>query len=392
MNSEASKLIYLDHAATSRPKPDCVAEAIRHALCEIGANPGRSGHRLANDAERVRFDAREALAKLVGVNDPTRVVFTLNGTHALNLALHGLLSPPAHVVTTGIEHNAVMRPLRALAQRGVEVDVAPGDLDGSLDPAEIERRIRPDTRLVVVNHASNVSGTLLPVREIGVRANSCGVPLLVDAAQTAGCVPLNLAADHIDLLAFTGHKALLGPMGTGGLIIRDDFDIERLPPLAQGGTGSRSEFDEQPPFLPDKFESGTPNIVGLAGLAAGVNYVQQRGIGAIRAHEQALTRQLLDGLGAIPGISLVGPRDPARQTAVVSFRAAGQSVADLAHALDERFHIMCRPGLHCAPRAHQTLGTFPDGTVRFAPGLFTTATEIDRAIAAVRQVVGVESS
>jgi cysteine desulfurase family protein len=376
-------MIYLDNAATSWPKPDGVAMAMLRFLREVGANPGRSGHRLANQAERLRLDCRELLAQLFGLPDPLRIVFTLNATTALNLVIQGLLPPGSHVVTTSMEHNAVLRPLRALELRGVSVSVVPCQPDGTLDPAAVEAQFRPETRLMVVNHASNVCGTVLPVGDLGARARAHGIPLLVDAAQTAGAWPIDLHADHIDLLAFSGHKGLLGPTGTGGLAIREDFDIDRLDPLVRGGTGSWSEQEWQPDFLPDKYEGGTPNIVGLAGLAAGVQYVLDCGVQAIRDREQALTRRLIDGLQQLGGVHVFGTRKPADQTAAVSFTMAGRSPSQVAQVLDERFGIMCRPGLHCAPRAHQTLGTFPEGTVRFSLGPFITEADVDATLDAV---------
>jgi cysteine desulfurase family protein len=381
-------MIYLDNAATSWPKPECVLEAISRHMRDVGASPGRSGHRLANEAERVRLDAREAVAKLVGVSDPMRVIFTLNATSALNLVIHGLLSPNAHAITTGIEHNSVMRPLRALEQRGVLLSIVACRPDGTLDPNMVAEHIRPQTRLIVVNHASNVCGTVLPIREIGAIARQHGAALLVDAAQTAGCWPIDVVADNVDILAFTGHKGLLGPTGVGGLVFSDRFDIGRLDPLIRGGTGSRSEHEVQPDFLPDKYEAGTPNIVGLAGLAAAVRYVLDRGVQKIRQHEQGLIQRLIDGLDRITGVHVFGTRDASRQTAAVSFRITGRSVSEVAHELDERFSIMCRPGLHCAPQAHRTLGTLPDGTVRFAPGPLSTESEIDQAVEAVSLLAG----
>ena len=379
-------MIYLDNAATSWPKPDCISEAMNRFLRDIGANPGRSGHRLANQAESIRFDTREALAGLFGVRDPMRIIFTHNATAALNLAIRGLLAPGSHAITTAMEHNAVMRPLRDLENRGVVLSLMACEKDGSLNPEQLDNLIRPETKLIVVNHASNVCGTLLPIRRIGEITHQRGVPFLVDAAQTAGGQPIDLYADNVDLLAFTGHKSLLGPTGTGGLAIRDDFDISRLPPLESGGTGSRSEQEYQPDFLPDKYEAGTPNIVGLAGLNAGVRYILERGIPAIVTHEQSLTQQLLDGLRKIPRVRIFGTGRPRLQTAVVSFVIDGQSVSEVAHRLDEEFEIMTRPGLHCAPAAHQTLGTKPYGTVRLAPGLFTTENQIDETLAAIHKI------
>jgi cysteine desulfurase/selenocysteine lyase len=379
-------MIYLDNAATSWPKPQCVQDAMLQHMRAVGASPGRSGHRLANEAERIRLDAREAVAELTGVSDPMRVIFTLNATTALNLVMRGLLPPGAHAVTTGMEHNSVMRPLRALQPRGISISIAPCQRDGTLDPDVIQKYVRPQTRLIVANHASNVCGTVLPIREIGAVARQRRVPFLVDAAQTAGCWPIDIRADNVDLLAFTGHKGLLGPTGTGGLVLSDDFDADLLGPLVYGGTGSRSEHAEQPEFLPDKYEAGTPNIVGLAGLAASVRYVLERGVERIRARERFLTQRLIDGLRQIPKLRVFGTRDAGRQTTAVSFTVDGQSVSEIAGRLDEEFEIMCRPGLHCAPEAHRTLGTLPHGTVRFAPGVFSNEGEIDEAIAAVARL------
>jgi cysteine desulfurase family protein len=381
-------VIYLDHAATSWPKPEGVLEAMNRFLREVGANPGRSGHRLSVEAARLVYDAREALAELFHVADPLRIVFTSNATEALNLALRGLLRPGDHVVTSGLEHNSMMRPLRALEAEGVEVTVARGSPRGELDPADVEAALRPNTRLLACNHASNVIGTLLPVAEIGAIARRHGLLCLVDVAQTAGAVPLDLAEVPIDLLAFTGHKSLYGPPGTGGLVIGERVPVGDLEPLHRGGTGSRSEEELQPPFLPDKYESGTPNTVGLAGLAAGVRFVLEQTVAAIRAHEMALTHQLLDGLLALPGVTVYGPHEAARQTATVSFNVAGRQPSEVGLALDEDHDLCCRVGLHCAPSAHRTIGTFPEGTVRFALGYLNTAVEVEQAVRAVRKLAG----
>jgi selenocysteine lyase/cysteine desulfurase len=282
----------------------------------------------------------------------------------------------------------VLRPLRELEATGRTLSLAASGADGSLDPAAVADLIGPRTRLIVVNHASNVCGTILPVREIGAMARERGIPLLVDATQTAGCLPLDLERDGIDLLAFTGHKGLCGPPGTGGLAIHDRFDVSRLPPLVRGGTGSRSEHEIHPEFLPDRFEAGTPNGVGLAGLAASVRHVLDRTVAEIRARESALVARLLGGLRVTPGVTVQGPLDAGRRTAAVSFTVAGRSPSDVTHELDERFGILSRGGLHCAPRAHRSLGTFPEGTVRLSPGPFTTEDEIDRAVAAVAKIAG----
>ncbi|MCU0612420.1 MAG: aminotransferase class V-fold PLP-dependent enzyme [Candidatus Eisenbacteria bacterium] len=376
-------MIYFDNAATSWPKPPCVVEAMMHFMAEVGANPGRSGHRLAVEAARVVYGAREAVAQVLNAPDPLRVVFGANATEGLNLALHGLLRPGDHVITSSMEHNSVMRPLRVLARNGVELTVVGCSPQGILDPDDLERAIRPTTRMIALIHASNVTGTVLPIAEAGHIAREHDTLFLVDAAQTAGAYPIDVHADAIDLLAFSGHKSLYGPMGTGGLVIGDRVDVARLTPLKQGGTGSRSEHEEQPGFLPDVCESGTPNAVGLAGLAAGARWVMARGVEGIRAHQMALTEELLRGLESITGVTIYGPRDAQRQTATVSFTIAGMETSEAGLRLDDDYGIMCRVGLHCAPAAHRTLGTFPAGTVRFGLGGFSSTEEVATAVDAI---------
>ncbi len=379
-------MIYFDNAATSFPKPPGVTEAMVRFLSEVGANPGRSGHRRSAEAGRIVYEARELVAELFHAPDPLRVVFGANVTEALNLALQGYLRPGDHVITSSMEHNSVMRPLRALAGQGVELTVVPCSPQGFLDPADLEAAIRPETVLIVLNHASNVCGSLLPVRQAGEIARRHGCLLLVDAAQTAGAYPIDMEADYVDLLAFTGHKALGGPMGTGGLVIGRRVDLDRLTPLKRGGTGSRSEYEHQPDFLPDKYESGTPNAVGLAGLAAGVRWVLTQGVEAIRHHEIELARRLIDGLRAIPSVAVYGGLDADRQTATVAFTIAGVEPSEVGLRLDEEYGILCRVGLHCAPAAHRTLGTFPTGAVRFGLGAFNTPDEVEAALHAVREI------
>jgi cysteine desulfurase/selenocysteine lyase len=376
-------VIYFDNAATSWPKPPQVAEAMVHFMSEIGANAGRSGHRLAVEAGRIVYEAREAVADLFNAPDPLRIVFGLNVTEAMNLALRGYLRPSDHVITSSMEHNAVMRPLRQLEREGVELTVLPCSPEGFLDPASIEPAVRPHTAMIVLNHASNVVGSLLPIAEAGRIARNHGALLAVDTAQTAGAYPVDVAADGVDLLGFTGHKGLYGPMGSGGLIVGDRVDVEQLAPLKRGGTGSNSEREEQPDFLPDKYESGTANVVGLAGLAAGLRFVLANGVETIRAHEVALTRRLVAGLQSMPNVTVYGGLDAELQTATVSFNVAGRLPSDVGLRLDEEFDILCRVGLHCAPAAHKTIGTFPTGAVRFGLSYFNTTEEIDRALAAV---------
>lgn len=378
--------VYLDNAATSWPKPPAVAAAMTRWLDEVGGNPGRSGHRRSIEAGRLVESAREAVAALFGLGDPLRVAFSANATESLNLALFGLLRPGDHVVTSSMEHNSVMRPLRELERNGVRLTVVDCALDGCLDSRHIAAAIRRETRLIALTHASNVAGTLLPIAEVGKMVRDTrrsDLLLLVDCAATAGAVPIDIDDDAIDLLAFTGHKALLGPPGTGGLLIGERVDASTIRPLTRGGTGSYSSFEEQPSFLPDAFESGTLNAVGLAGLEAGIRWIQERRIDAIRQRHAALTHRLIHGLRAIPGVVLYGPADAGRQIDTVSFNIAGLSPSQAGFELDDKFDVQCRVGLHCAPSAHRTIGSFPQGTIRFAPGIFTTDDELDHALDAV---------
>lgn len=378
--------IYLDNAATSWPKPGQVTDAVLHFMLDVGGSPGRSGHSVAVEAARIVYDARESLATLFNVTDPLSIVFSSNATTALNQALFGLLSPGDHVVTTSMEHNAVMRPLRYLQARGILLTVVPCSPEGRLNVQDVEAALRPNTRLVAVNHASNVIGTVLPVAEVGRITAGKGIPLLVDAAQSAGAQDIDVQEMNIDLLAFTGHKALLGPQGTGGLVIGSRIDPARLLPLILGGTGSLSEMEQQPDFLPDRYESGTSNGPGIAGLGAGVRYVLERGIGDIRRHEVQLTEQLIHGLKELPGVVVYGSGDARLQTATVSFNITGLEPSEVAQRLDEDYGILCRPGLHCAPSAHRTIGTFPHGTVRFALSVFNTTHDVDTAIGVVNRI------
>jgi cysteine desulfurase family protein len=357
-------------------------------LRESGANPGRSGHALSIQAGRVVYDARERVARLLGCANPLAVVFTKNATEALNLALLGLLTPGDHVITSYMEHNSVLRPLRFLQGRGVSVTRLPCAKDGWLDPSEVRKAILSKTKLIVLSHASNVVGTLCPIAEVGAIAERHGVLFCLDAAQSAGVCPLDMKAMQIDLLAFTGHKSLYGPQGTGGLCIGERAQ-GRLAPLLYGGTGSASDSDIQPEFLPDRYEAGTLNAIGLAGLSAGVAYIESQGVVSIREREQSLTARLLEGLEGISGITIYGPRRAQRQIGVVSFNLAGWSCSEVASALEERAEVFCRAGLQCAPLAHQQLGTFPTGTVRFSLGIFNNEDEIDTVLALLRELAAV---
>jgi len=373
------ELIYCDQAATSFPKPPQVIEAIQSALTETSASGGRSAHRMSLNAARLIFNARETMADLIGEKDSSRIAFTHNVTQALNTVLLGFLRPGDHVLTSSMEHNSVMRPLCWLAKnREVKVEVVPGPITGLIEPAEFKKRLTSQTRLVVINHASNVTGAISPLDKLKTAIGQ--VPLLVDAAQTAGVLPLNVQNGSTDILAFTGHKSLLGPTGTGGLWIKPGLDID---PLFRGGTGSRSEFEEHPDFMPDRLEAGTQNTHGLAGLAAGVKFIMKTGLDKIRAHELGLTESFLNGLKRIRGVIVYGPTDADSRVSVVSINLAGWSPSDLARALDQEFGILTRAGLHCAPRAHRTLKTFPQGTVRFSFGFFNTKAEIETVLSAL---------
>jgi cysteine desulfurase family protein len=376
-------MIYLDNPATSWPKPPQVKEAMNRFMEEVGANPGRSGHSLSVEAARIVYETREALSVLFHVKDSSRIIFTPNATESVNLALKGLLKPQDHVVTSSMEHNAVMRPLRDLEKKGIELTVVPCFADGTLDPREVEKKIQPTTRMIVLNHASNVTGTLLPIREVGKTAREYNLLFLVDAAQTAGVYPIDVEKDGIDLLAFTGHKSLYGPQGTGGLVIGERINEKEMIPLKQGGTGSRSEFEEQPDFLPDRFESGTPNGVGIAGLLAGVQFVLEKGVEQIHLDEMTLIRKLIMGLERIPQVKLYGPKRQQDRMATLSFNFVHLSPSNGASRLEKEFGILCRPGLHCAPSAHHTIGTFPEGTIRFGLSAFNTEDEINTATQAV---------
>jgi cysteine desulfurase family protein len=379
----ASMTIYFDNAATSWPKPSGVRSALEAYFSGAGGNPGRSGHRMSIAAARLVENSREAVAELSNVGDPSHIVFTQNATHAINIALYGFLRSGDHVVTTSMEHNSVMRPLRHLESSGVELTVVPCNGDGTLDMNRLNDAIRPGTRLVVTTHASNVTGTLLPIQAIAALARNRNIRYLVDAAQSAGTVPIDVEQLGVDLLAFSGHKGLLGPTGTGGLYIREGV---MLSPLMRGGTGSESAHEVQPEFLPDIHESGTLNVAGIAGLGAGARFVREIGIHSIRSHDVELVSHLMSGLAGIPGIKIYGPHDTSLQSGVVSINVDGAMPSEVGTILDQQFGIMTRTGLHCAPSAHRTLGTYPTGTVRFSFGWFNTAAEVTVALEALRKI------
>ena len=375
---------YLDNAATSWPKPEAVYQAVDHFMREVGATPGRAGHWREEGARRIADEARAALARLFHAPDPQGVAFTMNGTQAINMALKGIVKAGDHVVTSSIEHNAMWRPLKALERRGVSVTAVPSAPDGTLDPADVEASLRPNTRLVAMLHGSNVLGIILPIAEIGRIAHHHGVPVLVDAAQTAGVYPIDMEAMHVDLLAFAGHKGLYGPHGTGGLVVRPGVALETW---VEGGSGVESALETMPAALPAQLEAGTQNAAGIAGLLAGVRFVLEQGVEQIRAHEMALADLLIQEVQDLPGVAVLGPRDPARRTAVVSVTVEDHSPDQLAAVLDQVFDVATRAGLHCAPQAHRVAGTLDCGALRFSPGYLTTAEEIHYAAEALREIV-----
>ena len=375
--------VYLDNAATSWPKPAGVLPAMQDYLENCGGSPGRAGHGKALAAARMVYEVRDALATLFNAPSPDRLIFTKNATEAINLLLFGFLNSGDHVIVSSMEHNAVMRPLRELETRGVRLSVAPCDGCGRLDPDTVRRSLRPDTRLILVLHASNITGTLLPIGEIAAVARAAGVRFAVDVAQTAGVCPIDMQAVGIDFLAFTGHKSLGGPQGTGGLALGADADIR---PLMFGGTGSASESEIQPDFLPDKLESGTLNAVGIAGLGAAVADLAQFGVANVLAHDQKLIGLFRDGLREIPGVEVYGSANPREAAGVLSLNIGDLPCEEVGVRLERDFGILTRTGLHCAPAAHRTLGTFGRGAVRFSVSRFSTEADIQSALAAVAQL------
>ena len=371
----------MDNAATSFPKPEQVYQAVNRAMREAGGNPGRSGHRLSLAASRIVAEARLRCAKLLGAQAPELLVFTPNATTALNIALKGLLTAGDHVLTSSLEHNSVTRPLYYLQQAGVEVTKLPTDLNTGLSVDALERALRPNTKMLVCSHVSNVTGTVNDLAALGAFCRAQGLIFLVDAAQSAGVRRLDVREMQIDLLAFPGHKGLLGLQGTGGLYLRPGLEFA---PLLQGGTGSRSELLAQPERLPEKFESGTLNTPGLAGLAAGVEFVLERGVAAIESREKALVTRLLEGVHGIKGIQYNGPAQGYDRGGVVSLRFAHVSPDAAALFLDSAFNLAVRSGLHCAADAHRTIGALESGgTLRISPNYFNTEAEIDRCLTAL---------
>jgi len=388
--------VYLDNAATSFPKPRAVHDAVQHYSMHVGASPGRGGYSQSREGARRLDECRELIARLIGADTPERVIFTLNATDALNLAIKGIvrhrrLAKPGqrvHLVTTAMDHNSVLRPMNALADAGEAqwTCVGADERTGLVDPAEIASAIKPETALVAVVHASNVSGTVQPIAEIGAVCRSMGVPMLVDGAQSVGHLPMDVRAMGIDLLAFPGHKRMMGPLGTGGLWLGEGI-VEAMEPLREGGTGSKSESDRQPMELPDRYEPGSHNTPGLVGLAEGVRWILERGIESIVAHERMLMEVFLEECpGESQGYRLLGPQgldDRCGVFSLVHEQLASQVIAD---RLEAEFGVLTRAGLHCAPRAHETFGTTASGAVRLSVGAFTTREDVALACQGLRAI------
>ena len=376
-------MVYLDNAATSWPKPDAVCQAMIECIQKYGANPGRSGHRMAMQAGEKVYECRENLARLFGIENPLQIAFTANATEAINLAVKGLLVPGDHVIISSMEHNAVVRPLKKLETRGVELSIVKADLSGQVDPVDIEKGIKPNTKLLLVTHASNVTGTVNDLEPMGQLAKKRKITFMVDAAQTAGKYPVDVGLMNIDLLAFPGHKGLLGPQGTGGLYVREGLLLDSL---KEGGTGSISESLLQPGFLPDRYESGTLNTPGIAGLNEGIKYILKTGIENIQKHEKQLERYMLEGLRQIPKVKVYGSNNPEHRMGVISITIDGQDCNEVCGELDEKYDIASRGGLHCAYLAHETIGTQNTGTIRFSFGPFNTNEDVDQVLKAVKTI------
>ncbi|MDR6883244.1 aminotransferase class V-fold PLP-dependent enzyme [Bacillus sp. 3255] len=377
-------IMYFDQAATSWPKPPAVMEAMMNCMQEYAANPGRGSHQMAVKSSRVLFDTRKNLAKLFSIKNPNDISFALNTTQALNQAIKGFVKPGDHVICTNIEHNSVRRPLEHLRASGqVELTYIRNDVQGNIRLDELKQALRSNTSLVVVNHSSNLLGTIMPVAEIGEICRMHGAKLLVDAAQSAGILPIHVGNMNIDMLAFPGHKGLLGPQGTGGLYVHPNIDLE---PLLHGGTGSQSEAIHQPTVRPDRYEAGTQNTVGIAGLNEGVKFILSETIEKIHEKEWNLTQRLMEGLLGIKGVTILGPALGQNKTGIVSFNIHDADSSEVAFILDQSFQIAVRSGYHCSPLAHESAGTLASGAVRASIGYFTTNEEVDALIQAVKEI------
>lgn len=377
--------IYLDNASTTFPKAPNVASAMAGYITNCGININRGSYSLAYNVEDTIYTMRQRLHTLFNGHDPSHVIFTQNVTMSLNMVIKGLLKAGDHVLVSSMEHNAVMRPLTQLLDKGITFDTIPCDSTGFIQMDSIEPLIRPNTVAMIINHASNVCGTIQPLESIGPICKAHNLQFIVDAAQTAGVIPIDVKAYHIDALCFTGHKGLLGPQGIGGIILTKEM-AQTLTPLIAGGTGSFSHLETMPTHMPDAFESGTLNLPGIIGLNEGLAYIESVGMETIHNHELALTKTFLEGLQDIEHINVIGKQNLQDRTAVVSITIDGMDAASIAYELESTYHIMTRVGLHCAPRAHQTLGTYPEGTVRFSFGYANTLEDVEAALSALNTI------
>lgn len=376
--------VYLDNAATSFPKPDCVINSMIDYMENNGTSSSRGSYKKAIEADKMIYETRKGIGKLFNFHKPSAVIFTANITEALNMAINGILKNGDHVITSNLEHNAVWRCLKTLERdKNITITYINATSEGYMKADDVENRILPETKLIVFNHASNVIGTIQPIREIGSIAKKYNIPFLVDTAQTAGVIPIDIEEDNISLLAFTGHKGLLGPTGTGGLIINWDGEIK---PLKAGGTGGDSAYPYQPDYLPNKFEAGTMNVVGIAGLNASTKFLSKTTIQAVYEQEKKVISYALKKLEQINGIQLYGPKKAEQIVGVISFNVDGLNAEEVGYKLDEEYNIMVRAGLHCSPLAHEIIGTKEEGTVRIGIGYYTTVDEIDRLIAALVKI------
>lgn len=378
--------IYFDQAATSYPKPTSVVDAMVHFMSHVGVNVGRGSYREAYTADSVVYETRELLKTLFNASDSKNVIFTANITQSLNMVMKGYLKSGDHVLVSSMEHNAVMRPLIQLKDSGVTFDRIPCTSEGELILESIEGLIHPNTKAIIMTHASNVCGTMMPIEEVGKICEKHRLKFIVDAAQTAGVIDIDMKAMHIDVLTFTGHKSLLGPQGIGGFLVTDEMAAS-IEPFISGGTGSFSHTEDMPSQMPDKFEAGTLNTPGVYGLNAALKYVMALGLNEIRHMEMVLTQMFLEGLKRFPKVTVIGKQDMVNRTAVVSIQIEGIDIAHVAYLLDKEYHIMTRVGLHCAPHAHKTLGTYPIGTLRFSFGHLNTPEEVEQCLEALEAIL-----
>ena len=376
-------MIYLDNAATTFPKPEAVYDSMMDCMKNYCANPGRAGHKLAMKAAREIYNTRENIAKLFNIDNPMNIVFTNNATDSLNLAIKGVVSTGDHIITTSMEHNSVIRPIKALEKLGIENTIVECDKEGFLDINNLEKAIKPNTRLIVTTHASNVCGTLIDIKAVSEVAKSHNILYLVDASQTAGVYNIDLKEIEADMVAAPGHKGLLGPQGTGILYIREGLNLNIL---KEGGTGSKSEDLFQPELLPDKYESGTHNTPGIVGLNEGIKFIFNEGIDKIKQHEEELCKYMLERLEEVPNIKIYGPKDASKRASVITINIGNMDSGEITFLLDSENNIATRSGIHCAPLAHKTLGTLEQGAVRFSLGYFNTKEDIDKAIEALKEI------